>query len=92
MDKMQAYFSYIKSTFQPMLKPEAERVLSEYYNLQRRSDGKNAGMFDWKWSEELYLLINFAARTTIRLLESMIRIAQGMFSLREGRVYWLCIS
>lgn len=59
---MQAYFSYIKATFHPILTPEAKRILGQYYCLQRKSDSKNA------------------ARTTIRLLESMIRVAQGRYS------------
>lgn len=75
MDKMQAYFSYIKATFQPELQPEAKIILGQYYRLQRRSDGKNAGVLLTKIES---INSNFVlARTTIRLLESLIRVAQG---------------
>lgn len=41
---MQAYFAYIKATFQPELQADAKVILGQYYRLQRRSDSKNAGM------------------------------------------------
>eukprot|EP01124_Arcella_intermedia_P031020 TRINITY_DN6905_c0_g1_i9.p1 TRINITY_DN6905_c0_g1~~TRINITY_DN6905_c0_g1_i9.p1 ORF type:complete len:1068 (-),score=370.46 TRINITY_DN6905_c0_g1_i9:42-3245(-) len=59
MEKLQAYFSYIRTTFFPELTEEATTVLQEYYKKQRVNDSRNA------------------ARTTIRLLESLIRLAQA---------------
>ncbi|KAJ8298755.1 hypothetical protein KUTeg_022815, partial [Tegillarca granosa] len=58
MEKMQTYFSLIK-TINPELSPEASRVLCEYYRAQRGADDRNA------------------ARTTMRLLQSMIRLSQA---------------
>uniref|UniRef100_A0AAY5K511 DNA helicase MCM9 n=1 Tax=Esox lucius TaxID=8010 RepID=A0AAY5K511_ESOLU len=58
MDKMKAYFCLIKG-LQPRVSEEANSVLSRYYQLQRRSDGRNA------------------ARTTIRMLESLLRLAEA---------------
>ncbi|CAN6480057.1 unnamed protein product [Victoria cruziana] len=56
---LRRYILYVKRYFQPVLTKEAERVLSSYYQLQRRSALQNA------------------ARTTIRMLESLIRLAQA---------------
>ncbi|XP_049935082.1 probable DNA helicase MCM9 isoform X1 [Nymphaea colorata] len=56
---LRRYIQYVKRNFQPILTKEAERVLSSYYQLQRRSALQNA------------------ARTTIRMLESLIRLAQA---------------
>ncbi|XAR53035.1 DNA helicase [Bertholletia excelsa] len=53
------YIHFVKGHFKPVLTKEAERVISSYYQLQRRSAIENA------------------ARTTVRMLESLIRLAQA---------------
>ncbi|CAA0807349.1 Probable DNA helicase MCM9 [Striga hermonthica] len=53
------YIYYVKGYFRPVLTKEAEKIISSYYQLQRRSAAQNA------------------ARTTIRMLESLIRLAQA---------------
>jgi DNA helicase MCM9 len=58
-EKLQAYISFIRTTFRPQLTPESKRVLSAYYQKQRASDVKDS------------------ARTTVRMLESLIRLAQA---------------
>ncbi|XP_051908757.1 DNA helicase MCM9 [Hippocampus zosterae] len=58
MEKMKAYFCVIKR-LQPQVSAEANSILSRYYQLQRRSEGRNA------------------ARTTIRMLESLSRLAEA---------------
>ncbi|XP_077224406.1 minichromosome maintenance 9 isoform X2 [Tasmannia lanceolata] len=59
MPMLRRYIHYVKGHFKPILTKEAERVISSYYQLQRRSATQNA------------------ARTTVRMLESLIRLAQA---------------
>ena len=59
LDFLQAYIYYVKSNFNPQLTGESQKILIQYYQLQRLADQRNA------------------ARTTIRLLESMVRLAQA---------------
>ncbi|KAK9130119.1 hypothetical protein Sjap_010606 [Stephania japonica] len=56
---LRRYIHYVKRQFKPILTREAERVISSYYQLQRRSALENA------------------SRTTVRMLESLIRLAQA---------------
>ncbi|KAA3463018.1 putative DNA helicase MCM9 [Gossypium australe] len=56
---LRRYIGYVKKNFKPVLTKEAEKVISSYYQLQRRSPTHNA------------------ARTTVRMLESLIRLAQA---------------
>ncbi|KAF9612057.1 hypothetical protein IFM89_037976 [Coptis chinensis] len=56
---LRRYIHYVKQRFKPILTKEAERIISSYYQLQRRSATDNA------------------ARTTVRMLESLIRLAQA---------------
>ncbi|XP_073011260.1 probable DNA helicase MCM9 isoform X2 [Typha latifolia] len=56
---LRRYIHYVKQRFKPVLTKHSERVISSYYQLQRRSATHNA------------------ARTTVRMLESLIRLAQA---------------
>ncbi|KAL9174513.1 hypothetical protein ABFS82_02G057100 [Erythranthe guttata] len=56
---LRRYIHFVKGYFRPILTKEAEKVISSYYQLQRRSATHNA------------------ARTTVRMLESLIRLAQA---------------
>ncbi|XP_075073551.1 putative DNA helicase MCM9 isoform X1 [Nicotiana tabacum] len=56
---LRRYIQFVKRYFRPVLTKEAEKVISSYYQLQRRSVTQNA------------------ARTTVRMLESLIRLAQA---------------
>jgi len=69
IDKLQAYISYIKQKYSPVITKEAQMVLGGYYRMQRSGDGRNV------------------ARTTIRLLESLIRLAQSHVCLEYYFVY-----
>eukprot|EP00257_Ricinus_communis_P026924 XP_025014338.1 probable DNA helicase MCM9 isoform X2 [Ricinus communis] len=56
---LRRYIHFVKGYFKPILTTEAEKIISSYYQLQRRSATDNA------------------ARTTVRMLESLIRLAQA---------------
>ncbi|XP_059653282.1 probable DNA helicase MCM9 [Cornus florida] len=59
LSMLRRYIQFVKGYFKPILTKEAEKVISSYYQLQRRSATQNA------------------ARTTVRMLESLIRLAQA---------------
>lgn len=59
LSMLRRYIQFVKRYFKPVLTKEAERVISSYYQLQRRSGTQNA------------------ARITVRMLESLIRLAQA---------------
>ncbi|WCJ18778.1 DNA replication licensing factor Mcm2 [Euphorbia peplus] len=59
LDLLRRYIHFVKGYFRPVLTKEAEKVISSYYQLQRRCATDNA------------------ARTTVRMLESLIRLAQA---------------
>ncbi|XP_043698152.1 probable DNA helicase MCM9 isoform X1 [Telopea speciosissima] len=59
LSMLRRYIHFVKGHFKPVLTKDAERVISSYYQLQRRSATENA------------------ARTTVRMLESLIRLAQA---------------
>ncbi|XP_047315145.1 probable DNA helicase MCM9 isoform X3 [Impatiens glandulifera] len=59
LEMLRRYIYFAKGHFKPVLTKEAERVITSYYQLQRRSATQNA------------------ARTTVRMLESLIRLAQA---------------
>eukprot|EP01084_Bolivina_argentea_P100195 179959_1 len=58
IDQMQAYFTLIRNK-EVIFTDEAQKILTEYYALQRRKEMRDK------------------SRTTIRLLESLIRLAQA---------------
>eukprot|EP00762_Andalucia_godoyi_P001017 ANDGO_02030.mRNA.1 putative DNA helicase MCM9 len=64
LEKLQAYLCYVKSRFNPLLSYEAQQLLSKYYQMQRQKMGHSVGDGD-------------AARTTIRMLESLVRLSQA---------------
>lgn len=59
VDTLRSYVNYVRMEGDPAMSPGARIVLGKYYQLQRKSDLRDA------------------ARTTIRLLESLIRLAQA---------------
>lgn len=59
LSMLRRYIHFVKGYFRPVLTKEAEKIISSYYQLQRRSATHNA------------------ARTTVRMLESLIRLAQA---------------
>jgi DNA helicase MCM9 len=58
-ERLRRYIAHVKATFQPHLTEDAERLLTAYYQAQRRLEGRSV------------------ARTTIRMLESLIRLTQA---------------
>lgn len=58
---LQAYFTYVKHNLNPTLNSHSQAVLARYYQNQRRTDERFSGQ----------------ARTTLRLLESLVRLAQA---------------
>jgi DNA helicase MCM9 len=67
MGQLQAYVAWVKRTLEPRLTAEGERVLVQYYKLQRGAAERSA------------------ARTTVRMLESLVRIAQAHARLMYAR-------
>ena len=59
---MRAYIGWIKKRFQPQLCEEANNIISAYYTRQRSEDR---------------VMGSSRPRTTIRLLESLVRLAQA---------------
>lgn len=76
LEVLQQYLMWAKTSFHPVMSPEAEQVILTYYQALRRDEDRNA------------------ARTTIRMLESLVRVAQvsgwGDAELaRACTVFWL---
>lgn len=83
----------MKANFRPVLTKDAETVISSYYQLQRRSATQNAGtnkahqISDPSYRYFLFFdtgkFVAISARTTVRMLESLIRLAQGNINSLE---------
>lgn len=61
MKKLRSYFQWARHRFMPKLTEDAQTILKAYYQKQRRTDAYDRD----------------AARTTIRLLESLVRLTQA---------------
>lgn len=59
MERLKQYIYYIKSSLKPRLSQQSQRILTQYYTLERAAAGRNT------------------ARTTVRLLEALVRLAQA---------------
>ena len=66
-ETLQSYVMLVKQMFQPKLSQPAKMLLSRYFQLQRKADTSGVN----------------AARTSMRLLESLIRLAQA-----HARLMW----
>ncbi len=80
IERLQAYINCVRSRFESKLQPDSEKVLMAYYQRQRAADSRNAGalFFLVRLSPVEVIYWIASARTTIRMLESLIRLAQGM--------------
>lgn len=71
-ERLRRYIAHVKANIHPHLTEDAERLLTAYYQAQRRLEGRSV------------------ARTTIRMLESLIRLTQAharlMFREVAGRL------
>lgn len=66
IETLRQYIAWVK-TFHPVMSPQAEQILVNYYQLRRKSSSRQA------------------SRTTIRLLESLVRLAQAHARLMARR-------
>ncbi|KCV68250.1 hypothetical protein H696_05173 [Fonticula alba] len=69
---LRAYFSHVRTSLFPSLTPPAARVLGAYYQAQRSHSGNNTGAGGGGGGGGAP-----AQRTTLRLLESLIRLSEA---------------